>query len=73
MGVPAFFRWLSRRCGAIVVNCVEEEPKTVDGVTIPGQSPNLRFLGLDPIFSIDLKIRLDERTFLSVYGSRNFV
>ena len=44
MGVPAFFRWLSRRCGAIVVNCVEEEPKTVDGVTIPGQSPNLRFL-----------------------------
>jgi len=35
MGVPAFFRWLSKRCGAIVVNCVEDEPKEVDGIRIP--------------------------------------
>lgn len=35
MGVPAFFRWLSKRCGAIVVNCVEEEQKEIDGVRIP--------------------------------------
>merc|ERR1711970_579665 len=35
MGVPAFFRWLSRRCGAIVVNCVEDEQKVVDGEKIP--------------------------------------
>ena len=39
MGVPAFFRWLSKRCGAIVVNCVEEEEKVVDGIKIPGMTP----------------------------------
>jgi len=35
MGVPAFFRWLSRKCGAIVVNCVEDEQKVIDGVKVP--------------------------------------
>lgn len=35
MGVPAFFRWLSRKCGSIVVNCVEDEQKVVDGIKIP--------------------------------------
>ena len=37
MGVPAFFRWLSRRCGAIVVNCVEDEQKVVDGIKLPSK------------------------------------
>jgi len=52
MGVPAFFRWLSRRCGAIVVNCVEEEPKTVDGVTIPVDlsSPNPNGVEFDNLY-----------------------
>lgn len=44
MGVPAFFRWLSRRCGAIVINCVEEQQKEIDGVKVPadlsGPNPN---------------------------------
>lgn len=35
MGVPAFFRWLSRKCGAIVVNCIEDEQKVIDGVKVP--------------------------------------
>ncbi|KAK7103968.1 5'-3' exoribonuclease 2-like [Littorina saxatilis] len=35
MGVPAFFRWLSRKYPSIVVHCVEEKGKEVDGVRIP--------------------------------------
>lgn len=38
MGVPAFFRWLSRKYPSIVVNCVEEKPKEVKGVRIPVDS-----------------------------------
>ncbi|GIY73128.1 5'-3' exoribonuclease 2 [Caerostris darwini] len=35
MGVPAFFRWLSRKYPSIVVHCNEEKPKIVNGVKIP--------------------------------------
>ncbi|XP_066576846.1 5'-3' exoribonuclease 2 isoform X2 [Amia ocellicauda] len=35
MGVPAFFRWLSRKYSSIVVHCLEEKPKEVNGVRIP--------------------------------------
>ncbi|XP_064621509.1 5'-3' exoribonuclease 2-like [Lineus longissimus] len=35
MGVPAFFRWLSRKYSAIVVHCVEEKPKIINGVKVP--------------------------------------
>ncbi|XP_016283006.1 5'-3' exoribonuclease 2 isoform X1 [Monodelphis domestica] len=35
MGVPAFFRWLSRKYPSIIVNCVEEKPKECNGVKIP--------------------------------------
>ncbi|XP_057304692.1 5'-3' exoribonuclease 2-like [Hydractinia symbiolongicarpus] len=35
MGVPAFFRWLSKKYPSIVVHCVEEKPKEVDGTKIP--------------------------------------
>ncbi|KAL3228861.1 hypothetical protein MRX96_023761 [Rhipicephalus microplus] len=35
MGVPAFFRWLSRKYPSIVAHCVEEKPQVVDGVKIP--------------------------------------
>ncbi|XP_026332870.1 5'-3' exoribonuclease 2 homolog [Hyposmocoma kahamanoa] len=31
MGVPAFFRWLSRKYSSVIVECVEQKPKDVDG------------------------------------------
>ncbi|XP_069810964.1 5'-3' exoribonuclease 2 [Dendropsophus ebraccatus] len=35
MGVPAFFRWLSRKYPSIIVHCVEEKPKECNGIKIP--------------------------------------
>jgi len=35
MGVPAFFRWLSRKYPSVIVNCIEEKPKQLDGTPIP--------------------------------------
>uniref|UniRef100_A0A3B4UJ60 5'-3' exoribonuclease n=1 Tax=Seriola dumerili TaxID=41447 RepID=A0A3B4UJ60_SERDU len=35
MGVPAFFRWLSRKYSSIIVHCVEEKGKECNGVRIP--------------------------------------
>ncbi|XP_055740487.1 5'-3' exoribonuclease 2-like isoform X1 [Salvelinus fontinalis] len=35
MGVPAFFRWLSRKYSTIVTHCTEERSKECNGVRIP--------------------------------------
>ncbi|VDI83646.1 5'-3' exoribonuclease 2 [Mytilus galloprovincialis] len=35
MGVPAFFRWLSKKYPSILLHCVEEKPKEVGDETIP--------------------------------------
>ncbi|XP_007421458.1 5'-3' exoribonuclease 2 isoform X1 [Python bivittatus] len=35
MGVPAFFRWLSRKYPSIIVSCTEEKPKECNGIKIP--------------------------------------
>lgn len=35
MGVPAFFRWLSKKYPSIVVHCVEEKAREVNGVKAP--------------------------------------
>lgn len=35
MGVPAFFRWLSRKYPSVVVDAIEEYPVDVEGVRVP--------------------------------------
>lgn len=35
MGVPALFRWLSQKYPKIITGVVEEEPREVEGETIP--------------------------------------
>ncbi|XP_058807467.1 5'-3' exoribonuclease 2 homolog [Phymastichus coffea] len=35
MGVPAFFRWLSRKYPSVIIECIENKPVTVDGVQVP--------------------------------------
>lgn len=35
MGVPEFFRWLSKKYPSIVTKCVEEKPRVVNNVAIP--------------------------------------
>ncbi|XP_025103887.1 5'-3' exoribonuclease 2-like [Pomacea canaliculata] len=52
MGVPAFFRWLSRKYPSIVVHCLEEKPKEVDGVLIPVDTsrPNPNDIEFDNLY-----------------------
>ncbi|GAB1600843.1 5'-3' exoribonuclease 2-like [Argonauta hians] len=52
MGVPAFFRWLSRKYTSIVVHCVEEKAKEVDGTKIPIDSslPNPNDVEFDNLY-----------------------
>ncbi|XP_037086044.1 5'-3' exoribonuclease 2-like [Pollicipes pollicipes] len=35
MGVPAFFRWLSKKYASVIVDCIQEKPGEVNGVKIP--------------------------------------
>ena len=35
MGVPAFFRWLSRKYKSLIVNAHEEKPREVNGIKVP--------------------------------------
>ncbi|PIK55846.1 putative 5'-3' exoribonuclease 2 isoform X1 [Apostichopus japonicus] len=52
MGVPAFFRWLSKTYGNIVVHCVEEKGKVVDGVEVPvdNTKPNPNDVEFDNLY-----------------------
>lgn len=35
MGVPALFRWLSKKYPKIIAPVIEEQPQEIEGVTIP--------------------------------------
>ncbi|XP_022087617.1 5'-3' exoribonuclease 2-like [Acanthaster planci] len=52
MGVPAFFRWLSKKYPSIVVHCNEEKLKVVDGVPVPVDisEPNLNDIEFDNLY-----------------------
>nr|CAB3267809.1 5'-3' exoribonuclease 2 [Phallusia mammillata] len=52
MGVPAFFRWLSRKYSSIVVHCNEEKPKSINGVDIPVDTsqPNPNDIEFDNLY-----------------------
>ncbi|KAL4237918.1 5'-3' exoribonuclease 2 [Mactra antiquata] len=52
MGVPAFFRWLSRKYASIVVHCVEEKTREVNGIKFPVDSslPNPNDVEFDNLY-----------------------
>jgi 5'-3' exonuclease len=45
MGVPAFFRWLSRKYVSIIVDAVEEKNRDSNGVplNVDARNPNLNY------------------------------
>ncbi|VDK51600.1 unnamed protein product [Anisakis simplex] len=52
MGVPAFFRWLTRKYPSVIVNAVEEKPRDVDGNEVPIRTtePNPNFQEFDNLY-----------------------
>ncbi|CAG9766386.1 unnamed protein product [Ceutorhynchus assimilis] len=52
MGVPAFFRWLSRKYPSVIVHCVEDKAVNVDGTRIPLDSsqPNPNNVEFDNLY-----------------------
>ncbi|KAL6261185.1 hypothetical protein P5V15_008709 [Pogonomyrmex californicus] len=52
MGVPAFFRWLSRKYPSVIVQCIEQKPISPDGICIPVNSaePNPNGVEFDNLY-----------------------
>lgn len=52
MGVPAFFRWLSRKYPSVIVHCVENKAVDVNGTKIPIDSsePNPNEIEFDNLY-----------------------
>lgn len=52
MGVPAFFRWLTRKYPSVIVHCVEEKCANVNGQRIPIDSskPNVNGVEFDNLY-----------------------
>ncbi|CAG9813681.1 unnamed protein product [Phaedon cochleariae] len=52
MGVPAFFRWLSRKYPSVIVPCTEQKPVDINGVRIPvnASEPNPNGVEFDNLY-----------------------
>ncbi|XP_050663999.1 5'-3' exoribonuclease 2 homolog [Leptidea sinapis] len=52
MGVPAFFRWLSRKYASVIVECIEQRPTDVDGILVYADSslPNPNGVEFDNLY-----------------------
>ncbi|XP_012275979.1 5'-3' exoribonuclease 2 homolog isoform X2 [Orussus abietinus] len=52
MGVPAFFRWLSRKYPSVIVNCIEQKAVSSNGtrVTINSADPNPNGVEFDNLY-----------------------
>ncbi|XP_027849369.2 5'-3' exoribonuclease 2 homolog [Aphis gossypii] len=52
MGVPAFFRWLTRKYPSVIVNCIEQKSTDVNGEQIPIDStlPNPNGIEFDNLY-----------------------
>ncbi|XP_047536789.1 5'-3' exoribonuclease 2 homolog isoform X2 [Vanessa atalanta] len=52
MGVPAFFRWLSRKYPSVIVECIEQRPTDVDGQLVHADSslPNPNGVEFDNLY-----------------------
>ncbi|XP_017883576.1 5'-3' exoribonuclease 2 homolog [Ceratina calcarata] len=52
MGVPAFFRWLSRKYPSVIVECIEQKSITANGVRVPVNSvdPNPNGVEFDNLY-----------------------
>ncbi|XP_053613482.1 5'-3' exoribonuclease 2 homolog [Plodia interpunctella] len=52
MGVPAFFRWLSRKYSSVIVECIEQRPTDVDGQLVYADSslPNPNGVEFDNLY-----------------------
>lgn len=52
MGVPAFFRWLSRKYPSVIVPCIEEKGKDFDGniKTVDSSEPNPNGVEFDNLY-----------------------
>jgi len=52
MGVPAFFRWLTRKYPSVIVHCLEEKPRDFDGVEqdVDSSQPNPNGVEFDNLY-----------------------
>ncbi|XP_050434790.1 5'-3' exoribonuclease 2 homolog isoform X2 [Adelges cooleyi] len=52
MGVPAFFRWLTRKYPSVIVNCIEQKSTDINGEQIPidASEPNPNGVEFDNLY-----------------------